>query len=105
MKYSDQNMVMVYEHRGYQIYTLKVAKPQNGDPLGYFINNAAFAGKEYALIQNAIDAIEEQAKMQDVIGDNGHKSVQKKLEHYKQEVRTKEADQEVRQRGMERRER
>lgn len=57
------------------------------------------------VFRNAVDAIEEQAKMQNVMGDNVHKSVQEKLEHYKQEVRTKEADQEVRQRGMEQKER
>jgi len=58
MKYSDQDMVVVYEHRGYRICTLKVANPQNGDPLGYFIDDAVFAGKEYACIQSAMDAID-----------------------------------------------
>ncbi len=47
----------VYNHKGYDICTLKVANPSNGDSLAYVIDSIDFAGQEFNDVEDAIAAI------------------------------------------------
>ncbi|WP_138226579.1 hypothetical protein [Paenibacillus algicola] len=54
----EKKYVTVFKHRGFDIQTLKTATPSRGDNLGYTINNGFFAGRNYRLIDDAIDDID-----------------------------------------------
>lgn len=47
----------VFDHKGVEIYTLKVACLSQGDKLGYVIDNKKFEGKEFVLLSEALEAI------------------------------------------------
>lgn len=58
MKFLSDRYVSVYNHRGFDICTLKVAAPANGDQMGYVIDNAEFSGQVFDDISEAISAID-----------------------------------------------
>lgn len=58
MKFLSDRYVSVYNHRGFDICTLKVAVPVNDDGLGYVIDNAAFSDQVFDGISEAISAID-----------------------------------------------
>lgn len=55
----NEKYVPVYRHRGVDICTLKIACPADGGQLGYLIDHVRFRGREYKLIQDAINDIVE----------------------------------------------
>lgn len=60
MKLSDDSYVTVFRHEGYNICALKNACPAKGDRLGYVIDDELFYGQEFSLIEDAIQAIEQE---------------------------------------------
>ena len=55
----ENEYVLVYEHKGVDIYTLKIANPSKGDSFKYFTFNKTILGKqEFDTIQEVIDAID-----------------------------------------------
>ena len=57
MMFLSNRYAKVYSHKGYDICTLKVACPTNGDSLTYVIDSVDFVGQEYNDIEDAIVAI------------------------------------------------
>jgi len=60
MKYLSDRYVSVYNHKDFDICTLKTVVPENGDELGYVIDSEVFEGQVFNDIAAAIEAIEEQ---------------------------------------------
>ncbi len=59
MKYLSERYVSVYTHKGFDICTLKVAIPANGDEMGYVIDSENFKGQVFNDIVDAIYAIDD----------------------------------------------
>lgn len=59
MKYLSKRYVSVYNHKGLDICTLKVAIPANGDEMGYVIDSENFIGQIFNDIVDAIYAIDD----------------------------------------------
>lgn len=62
MKFLSDRYATVYTHKGYNICTLKVANPSQGDSLAYVIDSVELLGQEYNDITDAIEAINNQIK-------------------------------------------
>lgn len=58
MKFLSDRYVSVYNHRGFDICTLKVAAPANDDEMGYVVDNAEFSGQVFDAISDAICTID-----------------------------------------------
>ena len=57
MVFLSNRYAKVYTHKGYDICTLKVANPSNGDSLAYVIDSTDFLGQEFNDVTDAIAAI------------------------------------------------
>ena len=57
MKYLSERYASVFNHRGMDICTLKIAVPAAGDEMGYRIDDKAFEGIVFNDIADAIMAI------------------------------------------------
>lgn len=57
MKMLSDRYVRVYKYKGFDICSLKVAVPINGDEMGYVINSVKFSGQIFSNISDAIGAI------------------------------------------------
>lgn len=57
-KFLSNRYVSVYNHKGFDICSLKAAIPENGDALGYVIDSANFSGQTFNSISEAICAID-----------------------------------------------
>ena len=57
MKYLSERYEKVLTYKGFDICTLKVATPSDGDSLGYLIDHEDFEGQSFSLIDHAIIAI------------------------------------------------
>lgn len=58
MKYLSDKYVCVYTYKGFDICTLEVAVPVDGDELGYLIDSTEFIGKVYSNVEDAMFAID-----------------------------------------------
>lgn len=58
MKYLSDKYVSVYTYKGFDICTLKVASPLEGDELGYLVDSTQFIGKVYSNVDDAMSAID-----------------------------------------------
>ena len=58
MKYLSDRYVSVYNHKGYDICSLKVAVPADGDELGFVIDSEEFSGLVFNDPLDAIIAID-----------------------------------------------
>ncbi len=57
MIFLSNRYAKVYSHKGYDICTLRVANPSNGDSLAYVIDSIDFIGQEFNDVEDAIAAI------------------------------------------------
>lgn len=57
MKYLDDRYATIMSHKGFDICTLKVTVPGQGDKHGYVINDINFQDKIFDHPDRAIDAI------------------------------------------------
>lgn len=57
MKFLNNRYASVYNYKGFDICTLKVACPAEGDELGFRIDSALFDGRVFNDVANAINAI------------------------------------------------
>ena len=57
MMFLSNRYAKVYSHKGYDICTLKVANPSNGDSLAYVIDSIDFIGQEFNDVEDSIAAI------------------------------------------------
>ena len=57
MMFLSNRYAKVYSHKGYDICTLMVANPSNGDSLAYVIDSVDFSGQEFIDVEDAIAAI------------------------------------------------
>lgn len=57
MHYLTDKYAKIISHKGFDICTLKVAIPAEGDELGYVIDDAMFQGKVFDHPDSAIEAI------------------------------------------------
>lgn len=60
MKFLNNRYASVYNYKGFDICTLKVASPEEGDELGYRIDSDLFDGRLFDDVADAIDAIDKQ---------------------------------------------
>lgn len=58
MKYLSNQYVSVFQYKGYSICTLKNAVPEDGDEVGYKIDDVVFAANTYSTVAEAIEEIE-----------------------------------------------
>lgn len=58
MKYLNNRYAKVFNHKGFDICTLKNACPVNGDRLGYVVDDMRFTNQDFNLIDEAIAAID-----------------------------------------------
>ena len=58
LKFLDDRYVVIYRYKGYAICTLKVARPSEGDRLGYAIDDATFEGQRFNHPEEAIAVID-----------------------------------------------
>lgn len=58
MKFFSNRYAKVYTYKGFDICTLKIARPSNGDRLGYVIDDVQFAEKDYDKLVDAVRAID-----------------------------------------------
>lgn len=57
MEYLSDRYVSVYSHKGFNICSLKVADPANGDEMGFVVDSELFAGQVFNHPEDAIAAI------------------------------------------------
>ncbi|MBU9728288.1 hypothetical protein [Diplocloster modestus] len=57
MKFLNDRYAKVFNHKGFDICTLKSACPGQGDMLGYVIDDARFVDQTFDLIDDAVKAI------------------------------------------------
>lgn len=57
MMFLSNRYAKIYSYKGYDICTLKVANPSNGDSLAYVIDSVDFVGQEFNDVEDAIAAI------------------------------------------------
>lgn len=62
MKFLNNRYAKVFSHKGFDICTLKSACPAKGDRLGYVIDDARFAGREFNLLDDAVREIDLQTQ-------------------------------------------
>lgn len=58
MEFLDRRHAKVFSHEGFDICTLIKACPRKGDSLGYVIDNARFAGRDFNQICDAVNEID-----------------------------------------------
>jgi hypothetical protein len=58
MKFLSDRYAKVFTHKGFDVCTLKLAVPSDGDHLGYVIDDKSFGCQLFDLAQDAIDAID-----------------------------------------------
>ena len=58
MKFLSDRYATVYTHKGYNICTLQVANPGQGDSLAYVIDSVEFEGQAFNDVTDAIKAID-----------------------------------------------
>lgn len=62
MKYLDDRYAKIYDHKGFDICTLKTAVPEDGDEMGYVIDSDLFEGRVFDDISDAINAIDNESR-------------------------------------------
>ncbi|WP_320990599.1 hypothetical protein [Hungatella sp.] len=60
MKFLSNEYVKVFCYKGFDICTLKTACPEQGNNLGYVIDDYRFSGRYFNLLDTAISAIDAQ---------------------------------------------
>lgn len=60
MKFLSNRYAKVFSYRGYDICTLKNACPAKGDRLGYVVDDECFTNQVFDLLDDAIEAIDNQ---------------------------------------------
>lgn len=58
MKFLNDRYSSVYNYKGFDICTLKVACPAEGDNLGYVIDSNLFSDRTFSDVESAIVAID-----------------------------------------------
>lgn len=67
MKFLSNRYAKVFCHCGINICTLKSACPEKGDRLGYVIDDKHFSGREFELLDDAVNAIDEVCNRKSII--------------------------------------
>lgn len=62
MKFLNNRYAKVFSHKGFDICVMKSACPAKGDRLGYVIDDARFAGREFNLLDDAVREIDLQTQ-------------------------------------------
>lgn len=62
MKYLSNQYVSVFQYKGYSICTLKNAVPEDGDEVGYKIDDVVFAANTYSTVAEAIEGVKQDEK-------------------------------------------
>lgn len=58
MKFLNERYAKVFSHKGFDICTLRSAVPENGDDLGYVIDDERFAGRSFEMVEDSVNAID-----------------------------------------------
>lgn len=59
-KFLNNRYAKVFSHRGFDICTLKSACPEEGDRLGYVVDDKRFADRDFNLLDEAVKAIDKE---------------------------------------------
>lgn len=57
-KFLNNRYAKVFTYKGFDICTLKSARPAKGDRLGYVVDDKRFANQDFNLLEDAIKAID-----------------------------------------------
>lgn len=63
MKYLSDRYAKVYTYKGYDICTLKIVSPENGDELDYYVDDEKFKDREYINLGKAIQDIDKEIRI------------------------------------------